>query len=47
VRDYQDSKEETLDEMSNSGERGLIEHTSSRNIGHQVRDEVAIPQSHL
>jgi hypothetical protein len=30
-----------------SRERELIEPTSSRKIGHQVRDGVAIPQSHL
>jgi hypothetical protein len=33
--------------MNNSGERELIEPTSSRKTGYQVRDEVVIPQSHL
>jgi hypothetical protein len=36
-----------LDEMLNSKERELIELISSRKTGHQVRDGVAIPQSHL
>ena len=36
-----------LDEMLDSRERELIELTSSRKTGHQVRDRVAIPQSHL
>jgi hypothetical protein len=36
VRDAQDSKGETLDEMPNSGERELVESTSSRKAGHQV-----------
>ena len=45
VRDSQDSKD--LDEMPDSRERELIEPTSSRKTGHQVRDGVAIPQSHL
>jgi hypothetical protein len=40
-------KEESLDDMLNSRERELIETTSSRKTGHQVRDGVAIPQSHL
>jgi hypothetical protein len=47
VRDSQDSNGETLDEMPDSRERELIESTSSRKTGHQVRDGVAIPQSHL
>ena len=47
VRDSQDSKGGTLDEMPDSRERELIEPTSSRKTGHQVRDGVAIPQSHL
>jgi hypothetical protein len=42
VRDSQNSKGETLDEMPNTAERKLIELTSSRKTGHQVRDEVAI-----
>jgi hypothetical protein len=37
VRDSQDSKGGTLDEMPNSRERELIEPTSSRKIGHQMR----------
>ena len=32
--------------MPDSRERELIEHTSSRKLGHQVRDGVAIPQLH-
>ena len=47
VRDSQDSKERTLDEMPNSRERELIEPNSSRKTGHQVRDGVAMPQSHI
>ena len=38
VRDSQDSKGGTLDEMPYSGERGLVESTSSRKTGYQVRD---------
>jgi hypothetical protein len=45
VRDSQDSKGGTLDEMSYNGKRELVESTSSRKTGHQVRDGVAIPQS--
>jgi hypothetical protein len=37
----------TLDEMPDSRERELIEPTSSRKTGHQVRDGAAIPQSYL
>ena len=33
----------SLDEMPDSRERELIEPTSSRKTGHQVRDGVAIP----
>jgi hypothetical protein len=47
VRDSQDSKGGTFDEISDSRERELIEPTSSRKTGHQVRDGVAIPQSKL
>ena len=47
VRDSQDSKGGTLDEMPNIGEREFIEPTSSPETGHQVRDGVAIPQSQL
>jgi hypothetical protein len=42
VRDSQESKGRTLDEMSNSRKRELIEPTSSRKTGHQVRGGVAI-----
>jgi hypothetical protein len=44
VRDSQDSKGRTLDEMPNSGERELIKSTSSRK-DIKWRDEVAIPHS--
>ena len=47
VRDSQDSKGETLDEMPDSRERELIEPTSSRKKGHQMRERGAIPQSQL
>ena len=47
VRDCQASKGRTLDEMHNSRKRKLIEPTSSKKTGHQVRDGVAIPQSQL
>jgi hypothetical protein len=33
--------------MPDSRERELIEPISSRKTGHEVRDRVAIPQSHL
>jgi hypothetical protein len=36
VRDSQNSKGETLDEMRNSGEWELLVSTSSRKTGHQV-----------
>jgi hypothetical protein len=45
VRDSWDLKGGTLDEMSDSKERELIETTSSRKTGCQVREWVAIPQS--
>jgi len=45
MRDSQDSKRGTLDEMFYRGEQGLVESTSSRMTGHQVRDGVVIPQS--
>jgi hypothetical protein len=45
VRDSQDLKGRTLDEMPFSGERERVELTSSIKTGHQVRDWVAIPQS--
>ena len=47
MRDSQEYKGGNLDEMSYSGERELVELTSSRKTGHQVRDEVAIPQSKI
>jgi hypothetical protein len=36
MRDSQDSKGGTLDEMPGSGERELVESTSSRKTRHQV-----------
>ena len=36
MRDSQDSNEGTIDEMPNSGEKELIESTSSRKTDHQV-----------
>jgi hypothetical protein len=47
VRDSQDSKRETFDEMPDSRERELIEPTSSRKTGHQVRGGLAISQLKL
>jgi hypothetical protein len=47
LRDSQDSKRRNLDEIPYIGERELVEPTSSRKMGHQVRDGVAIPQSKL
>jgi hypothetical protein len=48
VRDSQDSKGGTLDEMPYSEEeKKLVEPTSSRKTGHQVRNGVAILQSKL
>jgi hypothetical protein len=48
VRDFQDSCGGTFDEkMSDRRERELIEPTSSRKTRYQVRNGVAIPQSHL
>ena len=47
VRDSQDSKEGTLDEMFDSRKRELIEPTSNRKTGHQVGEEIAIPLSKL
>jgi hypothetical protein len=38
-------KRRDLDEMLNSGERELVESTSNRKTGHQVRDGVDISQS--
>jgi hypothetical protein len=47
VRDSQNSKGETLDEIPKSREREFIEPTSSRKRRHQVREGIAIPQSKL
>ena len=47
VRVSQDLNGGTLDEPPDSRERELIEATSSRKTGHQVRDGVVILQSHL
>jgi hypothetical protein len=47
VRDSQDSKGGTLDEIPNSRERELIEPTSSRKAGHQVRGGVATLHSQV
>jgi hypothetical protein len=41
MRNSHNSKGGTLDEMPDSRERELIESTSSRKTGHQVRDGVA------
>jgi len=41
VRDTQNSDVGILNEMPYSGERELVESTSSRKTGHQVRDGVA------
>jgi hypothetical protein len=43
VRDSQDSKGGTFDEITYSRKREIIEPTSSRKIGHQVRDGAATP----
>ena len=45
MRDSQDSKEGTLDEMPYTGEREVVEPTSSLKTCNQVRGGVAIPQS--
>jgi hypothetical protein len=47
VRESQNLKGGTLDEMPCSRKRELIDPTSSRKTGHQVWDGVAIPQSQL
>ena len=41
VRDSQDSKKGTLDEMPNSRDMELIEHTSSKKTGHRMREREA------
>jgi hypothetical protein len=47
VRDCQDLQGGIFDEMPDSRKGELIESTSSRKTGHQVRDGVGIPQSRL
>jgi hypothetical protein len=47
VIDSQVSKGGALDEIPYTGERELVEPTSSRNTGHQMRDGVAILKSEL
>jgi hypothetical protein len=47
VRDSQDSKGGNVDEMPENRERELIESTSNRKAGYQVRVGAAIPQSKL
>jgi hypothetical protein len=47
VRDSQDSKGDALDEMPESRDRELIEPTSSRKTGYQLRKGSAMPQSKL
>jgi hypothetical protein len=47
VIDSRDSKGGTLDERPYSGEKELVEPNPTRKTGHQMRDEVAIPQSKL
>jgi hypothetical protein len=47
VRDSEDSRRGTIDEMPNSGKRELIEFTSSRKTEHQVQGWVAIQQSKI
>jgi hypothetical protein len=44
VRDSQDPKGGTLDEMPDSRERKFIEPTSNRKTGHQMREGIAISQ---
>jgi hypothetical protein len=47
VRNSQESKAGTLDEMPHIEKRELVEPTSKRKTGHQVRDGIAFPQSKL
>jgi hypothetical protein len=47
VRDSQESKGGTLDEMPDSRGRELVEPTPSRKTGHQVKKGWGIPQSQL
>ena len=46
VRDSHESKEGILDEMTDTGEKGVIK-ASTRKTGHQMREGFAIPQSKL
>jgi hypothetical protein len=43
MRDFQDSKGGTLDEIPDSRERELIQPTFSRKTEHKVRDGVVMP----
>jgi hypothetical protein len=45
VRDSQDSKGDTIDEMPDSRESELIEPTNSRKTGHQMREGFVTPLS--
>jgi hypothetical protein len=47
MKDSQDSKGRTLAEMPDTRERELIEPTSKRKSGHQMKKSETIPQSHL
>jgi hypothetical protein len=47
VKDSQNSKGRTLDEIPDSGNREFIEPTSSRKTGHQMREKGIISQSKL
>jgi hypothetical protein len=47
TRDSQDSKRGTLDGMPYIGERKIVEPTSIKKTGHQVRDGIAILESKL
>ena len=47
MKDSQDSYGGTFDKMPDGREREPSEPTSSRKIGHQMRDGVAIPESKL
>jgi hypothetical protein len=47
VRDSQDSKGWTLNEMPDSRKSELTESTSNRKTGHQMRERRPIPQSQL
>ena len=47
VRDSQDSKGGTLDEMANCTERELLEPTFSRKTGYQMRERCTITYSQI